>query len=109
MTRLLLLLAAAAVAGAAAWLMVPVTSPPPLAAPPGADSAAPAPLPVPELRPAAEPDVKLPAGISIQFADVTKAAGIDFQHFDGRTDMEYIMDQTGSGLAWIDYDQDGLL
>jgi len=23
--------------------------------------------------------------------------------------MEYIMDQTGSGLAWIDYDQDGLL
>jgi enediyne biosynthesis protein E4 len=51
----------------------------------------------------------LPPGIQISFANVTRSAGIDFVHFDGRTDMEYIMDQTGSGLAWLDYDQDGLM
>jgi hypothetical protein len=53
--------------------------------------------------------VKLPPGVQINFVDVTRAAGVDFKHFDGRTDMQYIMSQTGSGLAWIDYDQDGLL
>lgn len=51
----------------------------------------------------------LPPGVRINFVDVTRAAGIDFKHYDGRTEMQYIMDQTGSGLAWIDYDQDGLL
>src|SRR5207302_3905791 len=41
------------------------------------------------------------------FVDVTKAAGIDFTHFDSNTDIEYIMETMGSGLAWIDYDRDG--
>jgi hypothetical protein len=54
-------------------------------------------------------EVKLPAGIDIRFREVTREAGLDFRHFDGRTDKEYIMDQTGSGLAWLDYDQDGLM
>src|SRR5438105_10556246 len=70
-----------------------------LAVPPGAVS-------VQQSRPQ---DVKLPAGMQIRFREVTREAGIDFRHFDGRTDKEYIMDQTGSGLAWLDYDQDGLL
>src|SRR5262249_20260759 len=48
-------------------------------------------------------------GVRLHFVEVTKAAGIDFRHFDGRTDMQYIMDQTGSGLGWLDYDQDGLM
>jgi enediyne biosynthesis protein E4 len=55
------------------------------------------------------PIIKLPAGVDVQFKNVTQAAGIDFTHFDGRTDMQYIMDQTGSGVAWLDYDQDGLM
>ena len=54
-------------------------------------------------------EYKLPAGVKIQFNDVTKPAGIEFLHFDDRTPMEYIMDSTGAGLAWIDYDKDGLL
>ena len=41
------------------------------------------------------------------FADVTKQAGIDFLHFDSNTDIEYIMETMGSGVAWIDYDKDG--
>lgn len=53
--------------------------------------------------------VRLPEGVRIHFDDVTKQAGIRFTHVDGRTDMQYLMDSTGSGIGWIDYDQDGLL
>jgi hypothetical protein len=52
---------------------------------------------------------KLPAGVQIQFTNVTERAGIHFRHFDGRTDNEYIMETMGSGLGWLDYDQDGLM
>jgi hypothetical protein len=64
-----------------------------------------------DLPPEAEtdPEPRLPPGVTLRFVEVTKAAGIDFRHFDGRTEMQYIMDQTGSGLAWLDYDQDGLM
>jgi hypothetical protein len=53
--------------------------------------------------------VELPPGVDIRFVDVTRSAGIDFKHFDGRTDMEYIMETMGSGVGWLDYDQDGLM
>src|SRR5207237_3403881 len=59
--------------------------------------------------PAREPEFQFPPGVNINFVDATKSAGIHFQHFDGRSATQYIMDQTGSGLGWIDYDQDGLL
>jgi hypothetical protein len=51
----------------------------------------------------------LPEGVAIQFVDVTRKAGIDFVHFDGATPHEYIMETMGSGLGWLDYDQDGLM
>jgi hypothetical protein len=60
-------------------------------------------------QPTSEPEVSLPAGFEIRFVDVTQASGIDFHHFDGRTEVQYIMDQTGSGLGWLDFDQDGLM
>ncbi len=41
------------------------------------------------------------------FVDVAAAAGIDFVHFDPATDAHYIQETMGSGLAWIDYDNDG--
>ncbi len=56
---------------------------------------------------AAERPVPLPPGVSLRFENVTRAAGIEFTHFDGRTPMQYIMDQLGAGLGWLDYDQDG--
>src|SRR5439155_6930937 len=41
------------------------------------------------------------------FADVTTAAGIDFSHFDSATPLHAIPETMGSGIAWIDYDNDG--
>jgi hypothetical protein len=43
------------------------------------------------------------------FEDVTAAAGIDFRHYNSATPINYMPETMGSGLAWIDYDGDGLL
>jgi hypothetical protein len=43
------------------------------------------------------------------FEDVTRIAGINFVHFDPRTDHYYIQETMGSGVGWIDYDNDGWL
>ncbi len=93
------LLVAAALAGSGWWLFQAPDQ--------KANSARP--IDTPPLDLDATPEPRLPPGVSIQFVEVTKAAGINFRHFDGRSDMQYIMDQTGSGLAWLDYDQDGLM
>jgi hypothetical protein len=100
-----------AAAAGAAWWLYPVS---PGAVAPAQPATDPEPANLPEIlqnvgRPQPPARFRLPAGIEIKFVDVTKAAGIHFEHFDGRTEMEYLMDSTGSGLAWIDYDQDGLL
>jgi len=54
-------------------------------------------------------EVAIPPGVSIDFQEVAEQAGIRFRHFDGRGPMEYIMDTTAPGLAWLDYDGDGLM
>ncbi len=59
------------------------------------------------VRPKTEP--ALPSGVEVQFVDVTAKAGIDFVHFDGHTDREYIMETMGAGVGWLDYDQDGYM
>jgi enediyne biosynthesis protein E4 len=41
------------------------------------------------------------------FEDLTGAAGIAFRHFDSSTPMDYVLERMGSGLGWIDYDNDG--
>ncbi len=41
------------------------------------------------------------------FVDVAVASGVDFRHFDSATPMHYILETLGSGLGWIDYDEDG--
>src|SRR5262249_32995260 len=43
------------------------------------------------------------------FVDVTAAAGIGFSHFDAATPQHYIQETMGSGVAWIDYNNDGWL
>jgi hypothetical protein len=43
----------------------------------------------------------------IRFDDVTAASRIDFVHFDPATPFHYIHETIGSGVAWIDYDNDG--
>ena len=41
------------------------------------------------------------------FADVTVKAGIDFVHKSGASPEKYMVETFGSGVAWIDYDNDG--
>jgi len=52
---------------------------------------------------------RLPPGVEVKFVDVTDKSGIHFVHFDGHTEIEYIMETTGSGIGWLDFDQDGLM
>ena len=44
-----------------------------------------------------------------QFEDVTAKAGISFQHSFGEKALSSIQEGTGSGCAWIDYNNDGLM
>jgi hypothetical protein len=41
------------------------------------------------------------------FVDVTDASGIRFRHYDPATPTNYIQETRGSGLGWIDYNNDG--
>ena len=41
------------------------------------------------------------------FADVTAKAGIAFVHKSGASPEKYMVETFGSGVAWIDYDNDG--
>ena len=43
----------------------------------------------------------------VQFLDVTTAAGINFQHVDGRTGEKYLIETLGSGALFFDFDLDG--
>ncbi len=43
------------------------------------------------------------------FVDVTRAAGIDFVHSFGDGSFSNLIEAVGSGAAWLDFDQDGLL
>jgi hypothetical protein len=43
------------------------------------------------------------------FLDVREAAGIRFRHDSTQSEEKYYIETMGSGVAWIDYDQDGLL
>jgi hypothetical protein len=48
-----------------------------------------------------------PPGPHIQFVDVTAKANIDFVHKSGASPEKYMPETFGSGVAWIDYDNDG--
>jgi hypothetical protein len=43
------------------------------------------------------------------FVNVAEAAGIRFQHYACDTPMQYMQESLGSGLGWIDYNNDGWL
>src|SRR5262245_56019863 len=92
----LIAVAAGAVLAVGGWLALRPGS--------GAPATGPDRAPPPPPASAVAAEAPLPPGVVIRFVDVTRSAGLDFRHFDGRTDMQYIMDQTGSGLGWLDYD-----
>ncbi len=50
------------------------------------------------------------AGVALpQFVDVTATSGIHYRHSFGEKELSSILEGTGSGCAWIDYNNDGLL
>ncbi len=53
-----------------------------------------------------------PAGLAVplpQFVDVTAKSGIQYRHSFGEKELSSLLEGTGSGCAWIDYNNDGLL
>ena len=49
------------------------------------------------------------ASIPVRYTDVREAAKITFQQDSTQTEEKYYLETMGTGVAWIDYDQDGLM
>jgi enediyne biosynthesis protein E4 len=49
------------------------------------------------------------ASVSVRYTDVRKAAGINFVQDSTQSEERYYLETMGTGVAWIDYDQDGLM
>ena len=50
-----------------------------------------------------------PSGAVVQFADVTSEAKINLKHENGASKDKLMVETFGSGVAWIDYDNDGYI
>ena len=50
-----------------------------------------------------------PEGSRFAFVDVAADAGIQRRVLAGRPDKDHLLDSAGNGVAWLDYDRDGLL
>lgn len=55
-----------------------------------------------------ETPIQAQAPNTVAFTDVTREAGIDFEHHNGRSGRKYLPETLGSGCAFFDYDNDGL-
>ncbi len=49
------------------------------------------------------------APIAVRYTDIRKTAGITFLQDSTQSDQKYYLETMGTGVAWIDYDQDGLM
>jgi hypothetical protein len=49
-----------------------------------------------------------PPGSPIRFEDVTAASGVHFTHSFGAEKLGSLVESTGGGCVWLDYDNDGL-
>lgn len=45
----------------------------------------------------------------VRFVDVVRTAGLRFKHWNGSSPEKYVLETMGSGVAFLDYDNDGLL
>jgi hypothetical protein len=62
-----------------------------------------------EPKPQTPQAVVLPEGVNIRFVDVSANAGIQSQYPSVPSNADSITTEIGTGIGWIDYDQDGLL
>ena len=49
------------------------------------------------------------APVPVHFTDIRKTAGITFVQDSTESDEKYYLETMGTGVAWLDYDQDGLM
>ena len=56
-------------------------------------------------RPVKAPDASIP----VHFTDIRKSAGITFVQDSTETEEKYYLETMGTGVAWLDYNQDGLM
>src|SRR5271166_6959424 len=47
--------------------------------------------------------------ITVRYTDIRNEAGITFIQDSTQTDEKYYLETMGTGVAWLDYDQDGLM
>jgi enediyne biosynthesis protein E4 len=79
----------------------------PAKAPSIAEATSPSTVPsTPDVAPQASSEAKRPAG-PIEFVDVTTQAGIHFKHNTGAFGKKYLPETMGSGVCFLDYDNDG--
>ena len=57
---------------------------------------------------AVPPSVHLPQKSQIRFEDATAKSDIDFTHSIGSAQLSSLLEGTGSGCVWFDYNNDGL-
>src|SRR5256885_11770134 len=55
------------------------------------------------------PAAKRETSIPVQYKDVRQQTGITFKQDSTQTEEKYYLETMGTGVAWIDYDQDGLM
>src|SRR5229473_2636768 len=46
---------------------------------------------------------------AVRYTDIRQSAGITFRQDGTQTEEKYYLETMGTGVAWIDYDQDGLM
>src|SRR3954468_23010199 len=46
---------------------------------------------------------------SVRYTDIRQSSGITFLQDSTQTEEKYYLETMGTGVAWIDYDQDGLM
>src|SRR3984885_11130842 len=58
---------------------------------------------------AAQTSTKAEPAIPVRYTDVRESSKITFQQDSTQTDEKYYLETMGTGVGWIDYDQDGLM
>src|SRR6266702_7486506 len=56
-----------------------------------------------------QPTKKQDAPIPVRFTDIRNSAGITFLQDSTQTEEKLYLETMGTGVAWLDYDQDGLM
>jgi enediyne biosynthesis protein E4 len=56
-----------------------------------------------------QPTKKQDPPIPVRFTDIRKSAGITFLQDSTQTEEKLYLETMGTGVAWLDYDQDGLM